>query len=170
MSRQLTKYRIIINVINCIIYDINDVNHVYHLSEVHPYRGALRHSRVKSLMITTPLVCLSTTNQNTTSMTPEAEQWAYATRNNIDPKIVSRLPRIPKAVKFSNAKLIGSGVHSEVYSVSATYKKRTVTAALKIFSERWTEKFEKEVGSYEFLEHFSVWGVVPVAYGCDKDW
>jgi serine/threonine protein kinase len=54
--------------------------------------------------------------------------------------------------------------------VSATYNERTVIAALKIFSERWKEKYEKEVRSYEFLEHFSVWGVVPVAYGCDKDW
>jgi len=103
-------------------------------------------------------------------MTTQAERWAYATRNNIDLKLVSHLPRIPKAVKFSNAKLIGSGVHSEVYSVSAIYRKRTVIAALKIFSERWKEKFDKEVHSYEFLEHFSVWGVIPIAYGCDRDW
>jgi len=103
-------------------------------------------------------------------MTTQAEQWAHATRNNIDPKIVSHLPRIPKAVKFRNAQFIGSGVHSEVYSFSVTYLRHRVTVALKIFSETWKEKFEREVHSYEFLEHSSVSGVVPVAYGCDRDW
>ena len=96
--------------------------------------------------------------------------WADATKDNIDPKLVSRLPRIPKSVQFRNAKLVGFGVHSEVYSVSASYKNRTVTVALKLFSERWKERFEAEVHAYEFLEHFSVWGVVPVSYGCDRDW
>jgi len=91
-------------------------------------------------------------------------------RNNIDPKLVAPLPRIPKAVKFQNSNLIGSGVHSEVYSVLATYKNRTITAALKIFSATWKERFEAEVQSYEFLEHFSVSGVVPIAYGCGRDW
>jgi serine/threonine protein kinase len=51
--------------------------------------------------------------------------------------------------------------------VSAT---QTITAALKIFSARWKERFEAEVQAYEFLEHFSVSRVVPIAYGCDRDW
>jgi serine/threonine protein kinase len=102
---------------------------------------------------------------------PEVEVRPIAFRNdNIDPQIISRLPRIPKEVKFRSARLIGSGLHSEVYSISATYKKQTIIAALKIFSARWKENFEREVHSYEFLEHFSVSGVVPITYGCDTDW
>ena len=92
-------------------------------------------------------------------------------KNNIDPKIVSRLPRIPKAAKFQNAKLIGSGLHSKVYSVSVTYRKKTIAAVLKVFSEeRWKENFEPEVHAYEFLAHFSVSGVIPIAYGYGDDW
>jgi len=103
-------------------------------------------------------------------MTTDDEGWAEATKDNIDPKVVRPLPRIPKAVSFQNARLVGSGLHSEVYSVSATYKTKTVTVALKFFSEAWKEKFEAEVRAYEFLVHSSVSGVVPTVYGCDRDW
>jgi serine/threonine protein kinase len=90
--------------------------------------------------------------------------------DNIDPKIVSRLPRIPKTVKFQDAQFIGSGLHSRVYSASTTYKNKTITAALKVFSAMWKENFEREVQAYEFLTHFSVSGVVPAAYGYIDNW
>ena len=97
------------------------------------------------------------------------ERYADLTRNNIDFKVVLRLPRIPNGVKFQNARLIGSGVHSEVYCVTASYKNKTITAVLKIFSQIWKERFEAEVHSYEFFEHSSLFGVIPIVYGCDKD-
>ena len=103
-------------------------------------------------------------------MTIPGELWAKATRNNIDPKIVPHLPRIPKSVEFQDARLIGYGAHSEVYSVSATYERQTITAALKFFSARWNDRFEAELRAYEFLEYFSVSTVIPIVYGCDRNW
>ena len=109
-------------------------------------------------------------NKVNKSMSTEAVRYADLTRNNIDPKIVPHLPRIPKAVQFRDAKFVGNGLHSEVYSVTVSYKKRTAFVALKIFPEKWKRRFEAEVQSYEFLEHSSVWGVVPISYGCARDW
>lgn len=100
----------------------------------------------------------------------ESRTAAQPVNNDIDPKVVSRLPRIPKAVRFQDARVLGHGVHSEVYSVTATYKNRTITAALKFFSGRWKERFEAEVQAYEFLEHNSLYGIVPIAFGCGRDW
>ena len=51
--------------------------------------------------------------------------------DDIDPTRVPRLPRISKAVQFRGAEIIGHGVHSEVYTVMATYKKRTVKVVIK---------------------------------------
>jgi serine/threonine protein kinase len=113
------------------------------------------------------------TNQNTMTTDEESrlhEEYLYATRNNIDPKRVPSLPRIPKGVSFSDPKFVGRGTHSEVYSVVAKYKKKTATVALKIFSDKWKTKFEAEVQAYEFLRYGKVKGIVPFAYGYDTDW
>src|SRR5271155_4392740 len=76
------------------------------------------------------------------------DSYAHSMRNNIDPKRVRPLPCIPKGVRFLHARFIGHGVHSEVYSASASYKNKTVTGALKFFSGRWKKQFKAEVHSY----------------------
>jgi serine/threonine protein kinase len=122
-------------------------------------------------MITIPLVNVNITITAMTSLASSEERDDQVTKNHIGPEVVPHLPRIPKAVRLSDARLIGRGVHSEVYSAPATYKNQTITVALKFFSEQdWKERFEAELLCYEFLEHGSVSGVVPAAYGYDINW
>jgi len=89
-------------------------------------------------------------------------QWPHVSDSE-----VADLPLLPKDTPLTNPRFLARSYHSDVYLIDVTYRDKTASAILKIFSKTLKHRYFKETDAYRYLHHYGApdEGIVPKIYG-----